>query len=148
MTELTLRGGPELVRALQALGERGKQAGAGALFREAERIMTRSKEEFVPVDDSPLKNSGHVEMPEITGDLITVTMGYGGAAVAYALAVHEHLSEHSPASWEKAEAAGHPVTFHPTGHGPKYLELPLNDARSGFDARVAADLKPQIEHPP
>ncbi len=142
---ITITGGEALRQALLALADRGPKAAAAALFREANRIMTESKENYVPVHDAILKGSGVVELPEIIGDLITVTMGYGGAAAAYALAVHEHLSEHSPHSWEVAEAQGHPVQFHPTGHGPKYLEIPVTAARSGFDARVAADMKPIIE---
>ena len=142
---LTITGGDELRRAILALGERGIQAGAAAMFREAERIMTDSKENYVPVHDAILKGSGHVELPVITPAGVEITMGYGGAAVAYALAVHEHLSEHSPHSWEVAESQGHPVQFHPTGHGPKYLEKPCTAARAGFDARVAADMKPIIE---
>lgn len=142
---LTLSGGPEFLRRLAALGDRGPQAAAGALYREAERIMTRSKEEYVPVDDGTLRGSGHVQLPEISGNTVTVTMGYGGAAAAYALAVHEHLSEHSPPSWQVAEAAGRPVQFHPTNHGPKYLEIPVTEAQANFDQRVAADLKPAIE---
>lgn len=141
----TVSGGTALKRAIEALGERGQQAGAAALYREANRIMTESKENYVPVADDTLRGSGFVELPEIAGDNVEVTMGYGGAASAYALAVHEHLSEHSPQSWEKAESAGRPVQFHPTGHGPKYLEIPVIAAQEGFDTRIAADVKPVIE---
>ena len=141
----TVTGGKELKIALQALGERGSQAGAAALYREANRIMTDSKENYVPVDDAILMGSGYVELPVVTPDGVEVEIGYGGAASAYALAVHEHLSEHSPYSWQVAESQGRPVQFHPTGRGPKYLEIPVTTARDGFDTRVAADIKPVIE---
>ena len=60
-----------------------------ALFIEGQKIMTKSKRE-VPVDDGPLKSSGFVEKPKRTFRAVTVTLGYGGAAKAYALAVHEY----------------------------------------------------------
>jgi hypothetical protein len=107
---------------------------AAATYEEAEAIMADSKENYVPIDLGTLKNSGYVEPPQIEGDTIVVRMGYGGAAKAYALAVHEHLSEHSPPSWKKAGGAG--VTFSPSDHGPKYLERPLLAAVSKVRAAL------------
>lgn len=84
--------------------------------------MGRSKAEFVPVDDSDLKNSGHVRPPfRGPGNLITVELVYGGTAAAYAIAVHEHPSTFSPPSWKG-------VTVQFTTGGPKYLEIPLMQA--------------------
>ncbi len=140
----TLTGMEPLQAKLAQLGVAMPTVAAGALYREAERIMTRSKNEFVPAHHDVLKTSGQVQLPVIAGSVVTVVMGYGGAASAYALAVHEHLSEHSPPSWVAAEAAGHPVQFHPSGRGPKYLERPLNEARSGMDARLGADIAKEV----
>ncbi len=134
---LTITGSEALVAELKRRGLDAKPAAAAALFQEAEDIMGTSKEEYVPTDDSILKNSGHVAQPDIDSDEISVAMGYGGAASAYALAVHEHLSEHSPPSWKTAEAKGRPVRFHPSGRGPKYLERPLLAAASGMAGRLA-----------
>jgi hypothetical protein len=63
---------------------------AAALFEEGEAIMAVSRDQFVPVDEGTLKGSGHVELPAHKGDEITVTLGYGGPAEAYAIVQHEH----------------------------------------------------------
>lgn len=98
---------------------------AKSLYKLGQIIMTDSKDNYVPVDDGPLRSSGQVHEPVVEPGLISVTLSYGGAASAYALAVHEHLSSHSPRSWKAAEAAGRNVRFSPAGHGPKYLERPV-----------------------
>jgi hypothetical protein len=109
-----------------------------ALHDEALAIMKESKDRYVPVDLGTLKNSGQVAQPERTRDNVSVEMGYGGAASAYALAVHEHLSPSSPPSWQIAEANGHPVQWHKAGTGPKYLERPFLERAKGLAERVAA----------
>lgn len=95
------------------------------LYLAAELIMRNSKRNYVPVDLSALKNSGHVVKPVRKGTQIIVELAYGGPAAPYALAVHEHLSQHSPRSWKNTT-----VRFHPAGRGPKYLEKPLMEAVS------------------
>ena len=90
-----------------------------AMREEGETIMTRSKRDFVPVDFGILRASGFVDGPEIKGDIATVTLGYGGAASAYALIQHERMEYH-----------------HTVGQA-KYLEQPVNEAVRGFSQRVA-----------
>ena len=63
---------------------------AADLFQEGERIMAASKKQ-VPVDTGALKSSGIVEPPVVLADSVSVTLGYGGPAVPYALKVHEVL---------------------------------------------------------
>jgi hypothetical protein len=75
-----------------------------ALREWAERVMSLSKSQYVPVDTGALRASGFVEGPDQTG---TVTLGFGGVAAPYAVIVHEDLQ------------ARHLVG------GPKYLEQPL-----------------------
>lgn len=134
---LTITGTKELQAVLARISGNVPLTAARALFEEAEAIMADSKEHYVPVDLGTLKNSGHVELPKIDVDGVSVQLGYGGAAKAYALAVHEHLSVHSPRSWKAAEASGRGVHFSPAGHGPKYLERPLLAAARGFSKRLA-----------
>jgi len=105
-----------------------------AAYIEAGLIMSDSKQNYVPVDFGILKGSGQVHPPEWQGDVLVVQLSYGGAAKAYALAVHEHLSKHSPWTWRVAKR----VTFHPAGRGPKYLEKPLKKASKGIMQRIAA----------
>lgn len=86
--------------------------------------MTVSKEVYVPVDTSNLRQSGQVLLPEIKGSAVMVEMGYGGFAADYSLYVHEDLEAH-----------------HPRGGSAKYLEIPLKAATDGMGGRIAADLR-------
>ena len=65
-----------------------------ALNASAEVVMTTSKRDFVPVQTGLLQGSGFVEPAEQQGDLVVTTLGYGGAAREYAVAVHE-----APPEW-------------------------------------------------
>lgn len=69
-----------------------------AMWEIGKEAMTESQE-LVPVLTGTLKNSGQPPTVEVGGSEIVVTLGYGGAASAYALAVHENPSAHSPRSW-------------------------------------------------
>lgn len=134
--ELTVTGTDELKAALAKLGENTQPKMAAALYQEAEAIMATAKERYVPVDHGVLRNSGFVQQPKIDGDDISVTLGFGGVAKAYAIAIHEHPSGSSPPSWMKAESAGRPVKFSPSGAGPKYLERPLLEAAKNLVAHL------------
>lgn len=101
----------------------------GALRVEAENIMAESKD-LVPIDTGTLRASGFVAPVRVRGPHVEVEMGYGGAASAYALAVHEHPSEHSPGSWRSG------VTWSRPGTGPKYLERPALAASRGMGVRL------------
>lgn len=121
-------------RRLRNAKEKVRKGAAAALFIRGEAIMGRSKAEFVPVDDSDLKNSGHVRPPKFgPGNLITVELVYGGTAAAYAIAVHEHPSTSSPPSWSG-------VTVQFTTGGPKYLEIPLMQAVPTLARDLARDI--------
>lgn len=133
---VTITGTEQLLAALERIGEQGRTAAAAGLYQEAEYIIADAKEHYVPVDHGQLRNSGFVKPPKVDDKDITVQLGFGGTAKAYAIAVHEHLSEHSPRSWVKAESAGRPVKFSPSGAGPKYLERPLLDVASKLAARL------------
>lgn len=122
------------LNALQAMG--------GAIYLEGQTIMTRSKREFVPVDLGTLRGSGHVEQPEYSGHKAEVTLGYGGPAAAYALAVHEHPSVHSPPSWQGKTAEQ--INWNVAGSGPKYLETPVVEANIGLGQRLARRIKRRI----
>jgi len=123
---------------LRAALEKHREILMGKLGRAAVEEMELVKGDSMdncPVDDGVLKAS-HEVVFERDGDKIEVRIEVGGAAEAYALAVHEHLSEHSPYSWVKTEADGDPVKF--TSGGPKFLENAMRKAAPGFAARVAA----------
>ena len=96
---------------------------AGGLLVEGNKIMTRSKKVFVPVDKGPLKSSGHVQSPVIRKTSATVILGFGGAASDYALVQHERTDFNHPGQGQA-----------------KYLEQPVNEAKKGFGNRIARNI--------
>lgn len=96
------------------------KAAKRVLFREGEKIMTDSKQRFVPVDLGELKDSGFVDKPVVKPftQTVSVTLGFGGIAKAYALIQHENLG-----------------FKHKTG-GPKYLERPVDLAAKRVSRNV------------
>ena len=114
-----------LDKAVAKLGKfkgRVEQIMKSELYKEAEGIMTLSKEAFVPVDQGPLRASGQVDEPVVNFGVIDVTLGYGNAAVEYAKVVHEDMA-----------------AFHPTGQA-KYLEIPFKMEQPGVKGRLAKTL--------
>lgn len=101
---LKVEGLREMQRAVRRIADRHPKQVKKILRAIAERIMTRSKREFVPVDLGNLKSTGHVEEDR---NRIRVTLIYGGPAAPYALDQHENM------------------TYNHTVGGPKYLERPL-----------------------
>lgn len=112
---MTLTGGPALRQTLEALGREAPVVMGEAMFEDAEATMTEIKEvPIVPVDTGVLRASGYVVPPEVTPVEAVVTLGFGGAAAAYAIVQHERLDYR-----------------HPVGQA-KYLEAPVrrNAART------------------
>ena len=121
--EISLTGAKEVKAVLARLIARAPQELGGALYREAESIMTSAKA-ITPVDTGVLKGSGHVQIPKVLGTQVSVELGFGGAASGYAVYVHEDPNaRHTP----------------PTQY--KYLEQPVRAAESGMLARLAKDLE-------
>jgi hypothetical protein len=144
-TGIELKGVKEMQAKLRRLAAKTPDQMGAALRLEGERIMTRSKREFVPVaaQGGTLRASGHVTGPVRKGKDVEVTMAYGGAAAAYALAIHEHPSEHSPPTWEGKAIDG--IDWHLPGTGPKYLQKPMDEAVPELPERIAAHLKGLVE---
>jgi hypothetical protein len=128
-----VRGLPELLAKLQKLGPNAmKQAGAG-LYQEAQ-VIEGVAAERCPKDDGILWQTIKTQKPEYTSDDVSVTIVAGtGPSAAYAIAVHEHLSEHSPPSWKKAGK----IHWRIPGTGPKFLENPVMEAKGNLLDRVA-----------
>ena len=104
------------------------QALEAAMWMEAENIMSDSRP-LVPKDTGMLVNSGHVELPIRTSEGIEVAFGYGGASAGYATYVHENLEAH-----------------HTVGQA-KYLEIPVQKAKPGMSARIAARMQRRLSKP-
>ena len=107
-----------------------------ALREEAEDVMRRSITEFIPIDESTLKDSGFVNDVVRRGNDLSVTMGFGQDASAHALATHETPSQYDPRSWK-----GKTVKFKRGGR--KYLERPLMEATQGMGGRIANKVRPK-----
>lgn len=136
---LQMTGTDKLYDALDKLGMRAPKSLAGALYREANYLMTDAKRE-TPVDQGPLRASGHVAEPVIDGTRIEVVLGFGGPAgsgnhngqtndkdVGYAVYVHEDLN-----------------AKHDDGKA-KYLEDPALARAKGMEDRLARDVRRDIE---
>lgn len=132
---LTLTGGDALAAQLKRLAAEAPAVVAEGLYQHAEEVMLVSKTEYVPVDHGTLRASGTVLPPEIAGQTVTVTLGYGGPAAPYAVAVHEN------------PRSGHTGGVSPSGRryrhwartgGWKYLELPFTRMANRMVPMVAA----------
>lgn len=161
-----IKGIKGMQQRIDRIVKRIPDAAEQALRIEAEVIMTRSKQGFVPVDLGTLRSSGHVSDPVRHGKDVEVTLAFGGAAAPYALAVHEHPSDYDPPSWEgKGTGTRGPlerdskgkflpgsgkntgdnvVHFGPGQRGPKYLERPLKDAIRGMTERIATRIEAEL----
>lgn len=135
-----MRGIDALVAKFQALKTIRQDIAAGA-YLIAEEVMTLSKDVYVPVDTGTLKSSGFVRPPEITPESISVTIGYGGAARAYAW-------NQEYGGWHNLVVFGHPYgPYYPMHHPPKWaVEALANPKRHSAHvlARAAARLGAQI----
>lgn len=146
-------GSAEMRRAIQAAGARALQLTAQACYLEAERVMAKSKQEVAVGVDGVLRGSGFVRPPELAGTKITVTLGYGGAAQQYALAVHEGTKPHFPPvnalkRWAKKFLGDEKLAFVVARaiskrgtKATKYLERPLREEASGMGERIARHIK-------
>ena len=120
MIDITITGDKDLEQLLRHGAVNAPRAGAAELFAIGEDVVGDAKEHFVPVDLGNLKNTGFVELPKVEGGENPCVSGLVGPRRGTALAVHEHLSEHSPRSWKIAEAHGRPVTLSPGGPAPNF----------------------------
>lgn len=122
------KGGDTVMRALRLLGEKAPDGMGKALYQEGNDIL-RAAKVLTPVDTGVLKGSGFVNRPEVTGAEVSVTLGFGGAASAYAEVQHEELSY-----------------YHKPPTQAKYLEQPFTDAvNSGMEQRIARKLQQELK---
>lgn len=131
-------GAREMIEKLMNVAERFPLRVEAALYQFAQLILTEAKRRCpVAADGGVLRASGMVSEPIREGRNLKVIISFGGGAIAYAIAVHEHLSAHSPPSWIKAEESGHPVQWTTPGTGPKFLESVINEMMPGAAAWIA-----------
>lgn len=116
---VSLRGSEKMLLIYESVGSvTFTRAVARGVYAEANRIMRMAKGQ-VPLEDGPLRASGTVEEPIVSGTAWEITLGFGGAASAYALIQHENLTfNHAP------------------GRKAKYLEDPVRAALPTIEARL------------
>lgn len=96
-----------LFEMLAKAGKEGVNATKQALNEEAQ-LMFRDSQKVVPVETGTLRRSGVLETAKEEGGRITVVIGYGGSASAYALRQHEDLS-YKHAEGKQAKYLSEPV---------------------------------------
>lgn len=137
-----LRGVKEMEGRLRQIARLFPDRVASAIYLEAQIVMTESKRRTpVASDGGTLRASGRVHEPVRRGNKISVTMSYGGAASAYAIAVHETPSEHDPPSWRAMYDQGGSIDWTSEGTGPKFLEGPINEAMPEMAMRIGERIK-------
>jgi len=88
---MTMVGDEEIMENLEILAEEAPEMLAAALWIEANEIINEAIME-VPVDTGVLRASANVGEPVINGQGISLALGFGGAASAYAQVQHDNLS--------------------------------------------------------
>ena len=101
-----------------------------ALSEEAEQIGYESQNYLTPVHYGTLAGSWTQLPVRMEGNQIIQEFGYGGAASAYAMYIHELLE--SP--------TGKPINWTKAGSGAKYLENPTRKAIPYLEQRVRQKL--------
>ncbi len=129
---LEISGLDKLFLKLSAIVPAVKQAAKTELYQIAEEIMDDSKR-IVPVDTGALMSTGHVDLPVDTEKGIEISLGYGGPAAPYALAVHENLDPR--VHWQRP------------GSGPKYLETPWNAKKTEISPRIRKAMLDALVNP-
>jgi len=137
-----VKGLNDMLAILKAISKKFPDRVAQAIYLEGQIAMTEAKRRCpVAPDGGTLRASGMVHQPVRTLRHIAVTLSFGGAAQDYAIAVHEHPSEHSPPSWVIAEARGSGIHWNADGTGPKFLEGPINELQPILASKLAARLQ-------
>ncbi|MFA9270726.1 MAG: hypothetical protein ACEQSX_08205 [Baekduiaceae bacterium] len=134
--QLILQGDKDLIQRLEMAGRHAPADLAAAMYREANYIM-RLSVEAVPVDFGVLRGSATVTKPTVRGTVVDLSFGYGGAASAYALAVHEN-----PRSGQTGgvSPSGAPYRHWAKVGAWKFLERPCNEQFPQSAQRMAATL--------
>lgn len=125
-----LAGLKDLGRRIEKLPAAATNEAATALYRVAREKVEAVAIERCPMQDGILRGTIETLPPKIEGKKVTVLVVAGGPAAPYAIAVHEHLSEHSPSSWQPPAYVDFQVG------GPKFLESALNDAMPSVPGEV------------
>jgi hypothetical protein len=130
-----------MIAKLQKIAAKFPDRVAAALYQIAQQILTEAKRRCpVASDGGTLRASGMVSPPVRSGRNISVTISFGGAANAYAIAVHETQGPHDPPSWKIMYERGGMIQWTTPGTGPKFLESVINEYMVVMPTLLAAIL--------
>jgi len=118
--KFTLFGAREIKANMERLAKESPKAMARSLKKFAEIEMTEMKRR-IPVDTGTARDSGFVDNPEWKANVLTIEMGFGGAAEDYIIPLHENLD-----------------VYHPNGEA-KFVESVLTESEPYFAQRVLTD---------
>lgn len=110
------------------------------LFEEAEKVMSDSKENYVPVVTGTLRSTGYVSLPVALSDRVVISLGYGGPAARYALKVHENPRSGKTQGLSPSGKKYGPKDWSRVGEW-KYLETPFNQARPRIRAALLGAIR-------
>jgi hypothetical protein len=135
---------PQLLAKLEKIQHEAPKEMGAAMYQEA-LVLQKVAQKRCPVAPGgirgvrpgELRASIIVTKPEYADNgEVSVKIVAGGPSIGYALAVHEHLSEHSPPSWQ--DKGPDQIHWNAAGTGPKFIEGPVLEARPTWLARLAA----------
>jgi hypothetical protein len=119
---MKIEGLKDLEKALGDMEENHPKAFAAALWQNGQELHRFSVQK-TPVNTGHLRRSYVVDRPDISGNTITVLVGF---SAQYALWVHEINKNYSKGDW-------------------KFLERAVDEASSGWEKRLAKRTKKLID---
>lgn len=118
---------PALARAMRGFGE--------MIVTEAKRRCPKDPH----IVGGSLQSSIYMTPANPTTPQVTIGAGRN---LPYAVAVHEHPSEHSPKSWQGKGA--YDIHWSIAGTGPKFIENPIQENLQDYPARAGKELEKEI----
>jgi hypothetical protein len=141
-----MNGASEMIAKLKQIQAKFPDRVAAALYQIAQQIMSEAKRRTpVASDGGVLRASGLVSQPVRDGRGVSVTMSFGGAADAYAIAVHEHISAHDPPSWKIMVDNGRMIQWTTPGTGDHFLSSVIDEYTPVLPTMLAALLNLEDE---
>lgn len=134
----------DLAAAVGEYVENLLEVAGDVLVEIGNEILTDAKDNYVPEDSGNLLRSGFVDDPTVTDNGVELVIGFGGAAAAYAAAVHEHPSAISAPSWIAKEGRGEQIQWSQPGRGPKYLQIPFFERVSRIPGDLADGIRRRL----
>ena len=132
---MTWTGADALKAKLAELEGKVTQTVGAALYEVGNRVMTDSKENYVPVATGTLRRSGFVGLPEVAGPKVSVSVGYN---TPYALRTHENPRAGKTGG---RSPQGQPYKRYARRGEWKFLETPLK----AHSPEMAAELRKGID---